>query len=53
MGKALGQAVGCLLPGAPLVSLDSVLLPDGAYLDIGAPLAGGQVLPVVIKTLIL
>ena len=44
---------GSWLPGAPLVSLDSVLLPDGAYLDIGAPLAGGQVLPVVIKTLIL
>ena len=53
MGKALGQAVGMLLPNAPLISLDGVRLPDGAYLDIGAPVAGGQVLPVVIKTLIL
>ena len=33
--------------------VDGVRLPDGAYLDIGAPVAGGQVLPVVIKTLIL
>ncbi len=53
MGKALGQAVGCLLPQAALVSLDGVQLPEGAYLDIGAPVAGGQALPVVIKTLIL
>lgn len=53
MGKALGQAVGSLLPRASLVSLDGVQLPEGAYLDIGAPVAGGQALPVVIKTLIL
>lgn len=53
MGKALGQAVGSLLPRASLVSLDGVELPEGAYLDIGAPIAGGQALPVVIKTLIL
>ncbi len=53
MGKALGQAVGTLLPDVPLISLDGVHLSEGAYLDIGAPVAGGQVLPVVIKTLIL
>ncbi len=53
MGKALGQAVGMLLPQTPLICLDGVHLPDGAYLDIGAPIAGGQVLPVVIKTLVL
>lgn len=53
IGKALGQAVGQLLPGARLVCLDGVRLSDGAYLDIGAPVAGGQTLPVVIKTLIL
>ena len=53
MGKALGQAVGMLLPDTPLICLDGVHLPDDAYLDIGAPVAGGQVLPVVIKTLVL
>lgn len=53
MGKALGQAVGMLLPEAPLVCLDGVTLPEGSYLDIGAPVAGGQVLPVVVKTLAL
>lgn len=53
MGKALGQAVGMLLPEASLVCLDSVALDEGSYLDIGAPVAGGQVLPVVVKTLAL
>ena len=53
MGKALGQAVGMLLPDTPMICLDGVHLPDGAYLDIGAPIAGGQVLPVVIKTLVI
>ncbi len=53
MGKALGQALGMLLPETPLICLDGVHLPDGAYLDIGAPIAGGQVLPVVIKTLVI
>ena len=53
MGKALGQAVGMLLPDTPMICLDGVRLPDGAYLDIGAPIAGGQVLPVVIKTLVI
>ena len=51
MGKALGQAVGMLMPETPIICLDSVHLPDGAYLDIGEPIADGQVLPVVIKTL--
>ena len=53
MGKALGQALGTLLPGTGLVCLDGVTLHDGAYLDIGAPVAHGQALPVVIKTLVL
>ena len=53
MGKALGQALGTLLPGTGLVCLDGVALHDGAYLDIGAPVAHGQALPVVIKTLVL
>ncbi len=53
MGKALGQALGMLMPETPLICLDGVHLPNGAYLDIGAPIAGGQVLPVVIKTLVI
>lgn len=53
IGKALGQAVGWLLPEAKLVCLDAVHIPEGSYLDIGAPVAGGQVLPVVVKTLAL
>lgn len=52
IGKALGQALGVRLEQS-LVCLDGVKLPDGAYLDIGEPILGGQVLPVVIKTLIL
>lgn len=53
MGKALGQALGMLMPETPLICLDGVHLSDGAYLDIGAPIADGRVLPVVIKTLVI
>lgn len=51
MGKGLGQAI--LARGhRALVCMDSLRVSSGAYLDIGAPVAGGTVLPVVIKTLI-
>ncbi|MBO2526954.1 MAG: ethanolamine ammonia-lyase [Clostridiales bacterium] len=53
MGKALGQALRMLLPEVPLICLDGVHLPEGSYLDIGSPVASGQVLPVVVKTLAL
>lgn len=53
MGKALGQALAMLLPKTPLLCLDGIALTEGSYLDIGAPVAGGQALPVVIKTLAL
>ena len=52
VGKALGQALAVRLPGVPLLCLDGVQLPPGSYLDVAAPIAGGQVLPVVIKTLV-
>lgn len=51
MGKSLGQALHMLLPRQGLLCLDGLHLSEGSYLDIGAPIAGGQVLPVVIKTL--
>ena len=52
VGKALGQALAVRLPGVPLLCLDGVQLPPGSYLDVAAPIANGQVLPVVIKTLV-
>lgn len=50
MAKVLGQALAGLCPG-PLLCLDSVAVENGDYVDIGAPVAGGRVLPVVVKTL--
>ena len=44
--KVLGQAMAQRVEG-PLLCLD-----NGDYIDIGAPVAGGAVLPVVIKTLV-
>ena len=52
MAKALGQALYLLLPpGTPCLCIDSVVLREGSYLDIGLPV--GPALPVVIKTLVL
>ena len=52
MAKALGQAILAISPELELVCLDGVKLRQGAYLDIGKPVADGSALPVVIKTLI-
>ncbi|MFR5860778.1 MAG: ethanolamine ammonia-lyase reactivating factor EutA [Flavonifractor plautii] len=49
--KVLGQAMAQRVEG-PLLCLDSVGVDNGDYIDIGAPVAGGAVLPVVIKTLV-
>ncbi|MDU3681746.1 MAG: ethanolamine ammonia-lyase reactivating factor EutA [Flavonifractor plautii] len=49
--KVLGQAMAQRVEG-PLLCLDSVEVDNGDYIDIGAPVAGGAVLPVVIKTLV-
>ena len=48
--KVLGQAMAALVSG-PLLCLDGVGMDNGDYIDIGAPVAGGSVLPIVIKTL--
>lgn len=50
MAKALGQALSQWISG-PLLCLDGVGTGQGDYVDVGAPVAGGTVLPVVIKTL--
>lgn len=50
MAKVLGQALGRHISG-PLLCLDGVGGRQGDYIDVGTPVAGGQALPVVIKTL--
>jgi ethanolamine utilization protein EutA len=35
-----------------VVSIDSIKVEDGEYLDMGRPLMDGMVIPVVVKTLI-
>jgi ethanolamine utilization protein EutA len=51
--KVLGQSLNRILDHEKsIVSLDGIKVNDGDYIDIGKPLAGGKVLPVIIKTLI-
>ena len=52
MAKALGQQLALRMgAGAEILCIDRVLLKEGDYLDVGAPV--GPALPVVVKTLIL
>lgn len=53
IGKALGNALNVLLQHEKdVICIDGIKTLSGDYIDIGEPIAGGQVLPVVIKTLI-
>ncbi|PNE49305.1 ethanolamine ammonia-lyase reactivating factor EutA [Enterococcus avium] len=53
MAKALGHSLYAQLPrNYPFVCLDSILVENGDYIDIGKPVAGGAVLPVIVKTLV-
>ena len=52
MAKVLGQTLWPLLGAeGAILCLDGISAGSGDYLDIGAPVAGGAVLPVVVKTL--
>lgn len=53
IGKVLGNALNVMLNNRKdVICIDSIHTSSGDYIDIGEPVAGGQVLPVVIKTLI-
>jgi len=52
MAKSLGYALMNALPDKKIVSLDTVKVENGDYIDIGRPLANGRVVPVVVKTLL-
>ncbi|MDR0616771.1 MAG: ethanolamine ammonia-lyase reactivating factor EutA [Synergistaceae bacterium] len=52
MAKALGYALSARLDGKDIISIDSVSVENGDYIDIGHPLGQGRVVPVVVKTLV-
>ncbi|MBU3105642.1 ethanolamine ammonia-lyase reactivating factor EutA [Clostridium gasigenes] len=53
MAKVLGQTLHRYLNYKKnIVCIDGVRVENGDYIDIGKPLVGGQVVPVVIKTLV-
>jgi ethanolamine utilization protein EutA len=53
IGKALGNALKVKLQHKKdVICIDGIRTLSGDYIDIGQPLAGGHVVPVVIKTLI-
>lgn len=53
IGKALGNALMVQLEGrSEVICIDRIYTRNGDYIDIGEPVAKGQVVPVVIKTLI-
>ena len=52
LAKSLANSLKRLLPEQKTICLDSLSVENGDYIDIGLPLGGGRVLPVVIKTLV-
>jgi ethanolamine utilization protein EutA len=50
--RALGQTVKGLSPARSLLVIDQVGLMEGDYIDVGAPLMDGRVVPLSVKTLI-
>lgn len=53
IGKVLGNALKVMYEGErKVICIDNIFVKDGDFVDIGKPVAGGRVVPVVTKTLI-
>ncbi len=54
IGKVLGNALKVMLmeQKRKVICIDGIYVKDGDYIDIGEPMAGGRVVPVITKTLI-
>lgn len=52
IAKALGQAIRRNFHNRDIISIDSISVDDGDFVDLGKPLMDGLVIPVVVKTLI-
>ncbi|MDR1580975.1 MAG: ethanolamine ammonia-lyase reactivating factor EutA [Synergistaceae bacterium] len=53
LAKVLGNTLRARMTRrSPLVSIDSIRVSNGDYIDIGLPAASGNVLPVIVKTLL-
>jgi len=50
--QALGQTIKGLAPARSLLVIDQVGLMEGDYIDVGAPLLDGRVVPLSVKTLV-
>lgn len=51
--KVLGQTLQIRMgPKAEVICIDQVYVDEGDYIDLGKPLMGGRVVPVVVKTLV-
>jgi ethanolamine utilization protein EutA len=53
IAKVLGNTLrSCMNARFSIVSIDSVTVSNGDYIDIGKPVSSGRVLPVIVKTLL-
>jgi len=53
IGKVLGQTLYCLSKGVlRFISIDSINIGEGDYIDVGNPISQDDVVPIIIKTLV-
>ncbi len=52
LAKVLGQSLRAGNPAAAIICIDQLQVKEGDYIDIGRSIAGGTVVPVVIKSLV-